>query len=224
MAKGDEVFTLFPKQFETEPLLSAELTEQLRMGLDIQDYEFDQIFPPYYKFQSTIHWSPVIAARQIADWIVPLGLNSFIDVGCGVGKLCFLLRILTGYKITGIEQRPKLVAIANKIIDVNNFKDISVVQMNMLDLNWDKYDIYYLYNPFQEHVTDEGLCIIENDLEFDRKNYVYYTSEVFRQLSWAKKGKVLITFHGYGGSVPPSWRMVASRHIESGDLTMWIKE
>lgn len=223
MAKADEVADLFPKTFTAKPLLSAEIKEQLRLGSDIQDSEFDQIFPPYYQFQSTIHWSPIIAARQIADWIAPLGLKSFVDIGCGVGKLCLLLRILTEYKITGIEQRPKLVGIANKIIKINGFKNISVVQLNMLDLNWEEHDIYYLYNPFQEHVTHEGLCIIENDLEFDQKNYAHYTSEVFRQLSWAKTGKVLITFHGYGGSVPSSWRMVASKYIENGDLTMWIK-
>jgi SAM-dependent methyltransferase len=223
MAKVDEVIDLFPKKFTAKPLLSVEIIEQLCLGSDIQDSEFDQIFPPYYQFQSTIHWTPIVAARQIAKWITPLGRKSFVDIGCGVGKLCLLLRILTNYRIAGIEQRPKLVGIANKILQINNFKNISIVQMNMLDLNWDKHDIYYLYNPFQEHVTDEGLCIIENDLEFDQKNYAQYTSEVFRQLSWAKPGKVLITFHGYGGSVPPSWRMVASRHIENGDLTMWIK-
>jgi len=224
MAEVDQVVSPFSRKFAAKPILPAELIEQLCLGSDIQDSKFDQIFPPYYQLQSTIHWSPIAVARQIADWIVPLHLKSFIDVGCGVGKLCFLLRILTKYKITGIEQRPNLVRIANKIVEVNRFNDISIVQMNALNLDWDKHDIYYLYNPFQEQLASEGPCIIENDIEFDQKNYVLYTSEVFRQLSWAKIGKVLITFHGYGASVPPSWRMVASRHIGNGDLKIWIKE
>jgi SAM-dependent methyltransferase len=223
-SRGSEFGELFPKKFSTKPLLAPQLIEQIQSGLAIEDAEFDQIFPLYYQFQSLIHWSSIDVARQISNWIRPLNLKSFIDIGCGVGKLCILLRILTDYEIFGIEQRPKLVEIANKITKVNGFKNLSIAQLNMLDLEWDSYDIYYLYNPFQEHVSAGDLCIIENDIEFDAKNYSHYTSEVFRQLTWAKPGKVLITFHGYGGRVPGGWKMVESRHIESGDLTMWIKE
>ena len=224
MSRVGEVVELFSKKFSTKPVLAPKLIEQIRSGKDIEEVEFDQVFPQYYQFQSTIHWSSISVARQISNWIKPLNRKSVVDIGCGVGKLCLLLRILTNYEIFGIEQRPNLVEIANKIIRVNDFKDISITQMNMLDLNWDLHDIYYLYNPFQEHIANEDVCLIEKDIEFDTKNYAHYTSEVFRQLTWAKPGKVLITFHGYGGSVSSEWRMVASRHIESGDLTMWIKE
>lgn len=224
MSRVGEILELFPKNFSTKPVLDTKLIKRLRSEKAIEETEFDQIFPPYYQFQSPIHWSSITVARQISNWIKPLNRKSVVDIGCGVGKLCLLLRILTNYEIFGIEQRPNLVEIANKIIKVNSFKNISITQMNMLDLNWELHDIYYLYNPFQEHIADGDLCIIEKNLDFDTKNYAHYTSEVFRQLTWAKPGKVLITFHGYGGSVPSSWRMVASRHIENGDLTMWIKE
>ncbi|MGE0631999.1 MAG: class I SAM-dependent methyltransferase [Pseudobdellovibrionaceae bacterium] len=224
MSRVGEIVELFPKKFSTKPVLALNVIEQIRSGKAIEETEFDQIFPPYYQFQSTIHWSSIEVARQISEWINPLNRKSLVDIGCGVGKLCLLLRILTNYEIFGIEQRPKLVEIANKIIKVNCLKNISITQMNMLDLNWDLHDIYYLYNPFQEHIADEDHSIIEKDIEFDAKNYAHYTSEVFRQLTLAKPGKVLITFHGYGGRVPSSWRMVASRHMENGNLTMWVKE
>ncbi len=225
MSRGvGDVVDLFPKKFEADPILTRKLIRKILENENVVDQEFDQIFPTYYQFQSTIHWSPICVARQISEWIEPLNRKSFVDIGCGVGKLCLLLRILTQYEIFGIEQRSHLVGIANKIIEVNGLKKISISEMNMLSLDWDLYDIYYLYNPFQEHIADEDICIIEKDLDFDKKNYAHYTSEVFRQLTWAKSGKVLITFHGYGGSVPKGWRMVASRHIENGDLTMWIKE
>jgi len=224
MSRVGEIFELFPKKFSTKPVLAPKVVEQILSGKSIEETEFDQIFPPYYQYHSTIHWSSIRVARQISNWIKPLNRKSVVDIGCGVGKLCLLLRILTNYEIFGIEQRPKLVEIANKIIKVNAFKNISITQMNMLDLNWDLHEIYYLYNPFQEHIADEDICVIEKDIELDTKNYAHYTSEVFRQLTWAKPGKVLITFHGYGGIVPSAWRMVANRHIDNGDLTMWIKE
>lgn len=220
----DDVVELFPQKFVAKPLLATELKERLRAGEDIEESEFDQIFPPYYQFQSAVHWSTIRVARQISAWIDPLNKKSIVDIGCGVGKLCFLLRILTNYQIFGIEQRSKLVRVANRIIEVNEFTNISIIQMNMLELDWDLHDVYYLYNPFQEHITDTGLYILEKDIELNKKHFAHYTSEVFRQLTWAKPGKVLITYHGYGGSVPRNWKMVASRHIDDGDLTMWIKE
>jgi len=224
MFRIGEIVELFPKTFSTKPLLTSKLIEQIQLGKGTEETEFDHIFPPYYRFQSTVHWSSISVARQISNWIKSLNLKSVVDIGCGVGKLCLLLRILTNYEIYGIEQRPNLVEIANKIIKVNSFKNILITQMNMLDLDWDSYDIYYLYNPFQEHIAEEGFSIIEKNIEFDTKKYAHYTSEVFRQLTWAKPGKMLITFHGYGGNVPSAWTMVASRHIDNGDLTMWIKE
>ncbi|MGZ5279808.1 MAG: methyltransferase domain-containing protein [Pseudobdellovibrionaceae bacterium] len=224
MSITHNVMDLLPQKFIAEPILSSVLIERLCSVEDVEYVDFDQIFPPYYQFQSPVHWSPIRVARQIADWLRPLERKSIVDIGCGVGKLCFLLRILTDYEIVGIEQRPKLVGIANKIIERNDFKNISIVQKNMLELDWDLYDVYYLYNPFQEHMVHEGFCSIDHDIEFDRKNFAYYSSEVFRQLTWAKPGKVLITFHGYGAAVPRGWRMFASLRVENGDLTMWIKE
>lgn len=224
MSKAFSASDLLPKKFIAEPLLTPVLIERLCSGEEVDDIDFDQIFPPYYQFQSPVHWSSIRVARQIAGWLKSLKRRSIVDIGCGVGKLCFLLRVLTDYEIVGIEQRPKLVGIANKIIKINGFKNLSIVQKNMLELDWDLYDVYYLYNPFQEHLVHEGFCSIENDIEFDRKNFAQYTSEVFRQLTWAKPGKVLITFHGYGAAVPSGWKKVEIRRIENGDLTMWIKE
>ena len=224
MDDNHKLVDIFSKDFSDYPVLSTELIAQIRTGKEVKDDQFDKIFPPYYHVQSQVHWSSIQVARQISSWITPLEARKFIDIGCGVGKLCLLLRILTDYKIYGIEQRRKLVSIANQVIRTNNFKNISIIQMNMLDLNWDDYDIYYLYNPFQEHIALGNFCILERDIELDQKFYAHYTSEVFRQLTWAKPGKMLITFHGYGGDMPSNWKLIKTKPIENGDLNMWIKE
>ena len=201
-----------------------DLIERLQSRQYVDDTEFDRVFPAYYQLQSSIHWSSILVAYQIAEWIELFNKNKLVDIGCGVGKLCLLLGILTKYEIFGIEQRLKLVLVAKQIIEKNKFENISITQMNMLDLDWEDFDIYYLYNPFQEHLINSGISILERDLDFDRKFYAQYTSEVYKQLCTAKPGKVLITFHGYGGSVPPGWKMIASKHIDDGELTMWIKD
>lgn len=215
--------SLRPEKFKVDPILSNCLIDRIRLKQRVDDTEFDQIFAGPYQVQSSIHWSTIAVAYQIAEWIGPLNKKSFIDIGCGVGKLCVLLGILTQYEIYGIEQRLKLVLAANKVIEKNNFKNISVLQMNMLELDWQSYDIYYLYNPFHEHLMNGGFSVLEHDLDFDQKFYTQYTTEVLKQLNKAKPNKVLITFHGYGGPVPTDWKLVSSKHVDNGELTMWIK-
>src|SRR5258708_1961026 len=109
MSRVGEIVNLLPKTFSTEPVLAPKAIEQIRSGKGIEEKEFDQIFPPYYQSQSTIHWSPISVAQQISIWIKRLNRKSVVDIGCGAGKLCLLLRILTNYEIFGIEQRPNLV-------------------------------------------------------------------------------------------------------------------
>jgi SAM-dependent methyltransferase len=214
---------MLPKGFKKEPFLESELIERLRKHEPVQEAEFDAIFPPFYQLQSLVHWSSIEVAREISSWLAPEVGKTIIDIGCGVGKLCVLLNILTGREIHGIEQRQNLVDIANRIILVNGLENIHIKQMNMLDLVWDQFDIYYLYNPFQEHIVDDEFGKINSDIEFDKKHYLHYTAEVYRQLRLAKAGKIFISFHGYGGPMPPLWMKTHSENFGSGELAMWIK-
>lgn len=212
------------KKFHSEPIILKETIDKIRSRAFLREEEFDSVFPDFYKAQSSVHWSPIKVAQRISDWINPLTKSSFVDIGCGVGKLCLLLRILTDYKIYGIEQRPQMVDIANRIIESNQFDNISISEKNMLQLNWNLYDIYFLYNPFQEHIANFRKGIIDHDLNFDAKFYTQYTCAVHRELMFADTGKILITYHGYGGSIPSSWKMMESAIIKNGLLAMWQKE
>ena len=219
-----EILKHYPKTFTKLPVLSKDLIERIRNGDLVSDREFDEIFPPYYRAASDVHWSSIEVARQIAFWLNEMPKFRFIDIGCGVGKLCLLLQLLTQQEIHGIEQRINLVRIAKEIIKTNSLTQISIVALNMVALDWSKYDVYYLYNPFQEHVVGSGPGVIEPNIDLNSKYFAHYTSEVFRQLSWAEPGKLLITYHGFGGRVPSSWKLIVSKHIEKGHLELWKKE
>lgn len=219
-----EISQLFQKKFTDPPRLASEIIQKIKNGEAVDDREFDSIFPPYYGVVSSVHWSPIEVARQIAEWLGEKPTLRLVDIGCGVGKLCLLLRLLTHHQIHGIEQRENFVTIAREIIETNGFFDVSVKHLNMLDLEWSKFDVYYLYNPFQEHQIGSGIGVIEPNIDLDLKYFAQYTSEVFRQLSWAEKGKLLISFHGFGGRMPSSWKIRASKNIENGQLELWEKE
>lgn len=58
---------------------------------------------------------------------------------------------------------------------------------------------------------------------WDKKYYSQYTSEVFRRLSWAKEGMKMISYHGFGGKTPDSWKLVKGNAMSDGHLCLWEK-
>lgn len=210
------------RKFEKPPLISNLMRALVGSDFPVEDSLFDSLLPEYYQKVSSIHWTPIQAIRQLAEFISNCDENSkFLDIGSGCGKLCIILSLLTKMNIYGIEQRSDLFKIAEKIKTINDLQNVHFIRGNMLDLDWSGYDIYYLYNPFQEHIASFGDMRIDERIDFDQKYYVQYTSEVYRQLCWAKPGKKLITFHGYGGSIPSNWRLTQSRIIGYGNFSMW---
>lgn len=210
--------------FEKPPLITELSKILINSNLEMDDSVFDSLLPEFYQYASQIHWTPIEAINQIAAFIAGCDENTkFLDIGSGCGKLCILLSLLTKIKIYGIEQRRTLYKCSQEIKLINKLENVHFINGNMLDIDWSDFDIYYLYNPFQEHISNFGDMRIDHTIEFDKKHYVMYTTEVFRQLCWAKPGKKLITFHGYGGSIPSSWKLIQSRIIGYGDLSMWEK-
>lgn len=210
-------------EFENAPIISRELIQLIKSNSRTVDSEFDKLLPPLYRYHSNVQWTSVLVAKAIATWLQNFHGKRFIDIGSGVGKLCIALRILTDLKIYGIEQRPHLVQVTNEIIKINNLQDITIQEKNLTNLNWQDFDIFYLFNPFQEHVSLSPTAVIDNTISFHRDHYLAYTAKVFEELQKMSPNKVLITFHGYGGKLPKSWALKSSQYIEGGFLSMWVK-
>lgn len=210
-------------EFEKSPIITGELIHLIKSNNKSVDLEFDKLLPPLYRYHSQVQWTSVPVARTIASWLENFPGKRFIDIGCGIGKLCIVLRFLTGLKIFGIEQRPHLVHLASEIIKTNNLQNISILEKNLLDLNWQEYDIFYLFNPFQEHVSLSPTAVIDNTIAFHRDHFMAYTSKVYEELQKMPRNKILITYHGYGGKLPKSWALKYSQYIEGGFLSLWVK-
>lgn len=210
--------------FSATPTISVELIKKIQLLDEIDDTEFDDIYPPRVRAVSDIQWSSIKVAHRIAEIIGKDSKLRFIDVGSGIGKLCTLLSFLTELEIFGIEQRKDLFEISQTIAMKNSLDKVHFIHGNMLDLNWSDYDIFYFYNPFQEHICDDSdIGLIDRNIDLDRKLYVQYVSEVFRQMTWLTPGKKVITFHGYGGKMPPSMKLLDCRLIDNGHLCLWEK-
>lgn len=190
----------------------------------VEDFEFDQILPPKFRALADTHWSPIEVARRIAAVAKDQPRARFVDIGSGAGKLCLLLALLTDLDITGIEQRNDLVKISQELCDANAPGRVQFIHGNMLTLDWDQFDIFYLYNPFQEHTCCQSRDdVIDRNVQLSRKTYAKYIDEVFRQLVLLKPKKKVITFHGYGGRMPKSLKLLESFRIENGTLQIWEK-
>lgn len=208
--------------FESDPIICN--LDKIRSGESIfTDEDFDKVLPKYYQFCSAIHWTSFKVANVIAEWLQACPNKKFIDIGCGIGKVCFFLGLRTTLSINGIEQRKHLVDIANKIITTNKILSINVFHGNVLDLNWDDYDVYYFYNPFHENVFDVDLLQIDTRIKFSKEKFYTYTFFVFETLDKLPVGKTIITYHGFGKAPPPTWKLIKSKLIGGGFLEWWEK-
>lgn len=214
---------ILSKEFNKNPVIKN-FDKILSKQLEFKDEHFDKILPPYYLFCSTIHWTSFEVAIIIAEWLQNYEKRKFIDIGCGPGKLCLYLRIYTTLNIHGIEQRKNLVNIANEIINTNNVSNIKILHMNMLDLRWDEYDIFYLFNPFYEHSHKVEFYHIDNNIKHCKEKYDLYLSVVYENLERLQKGKIIITYHGFGKIPPLSWKLINRKYVRSGFLEMWEKQ
>ena len=169
--------------FEKPPLITELSKTLITSNLEMDDSVFDSLLPEFYQYASQIHWTPIEAINQIAEFISECDENTkFLDIGSGCGKLCILLSLITKINIYGIEQRRTLYKCSQKIKLTYKLENVHFIHGNMLDIDWSDFDIYYLYNPFQEHISNFGGMRIDHTIEFDKKHYIMYTSEVFRQL------------------------------------------
>ena len=213
------------RDFADPPIIPEDLIQSIREKKPLSEIDFDRIYPPRIRALSETHWSSMNVAQHIADMLKDQSQARFIDIGSGVGKLCTLLGILTDMKVYGLEQRQDLYKISRTVAEKNNLTNVHFIHGNMLDLSWSDYDIFYLYNPFQEHMYAQfDVGLVDNNIDLDRKYYVQYVSEVFRQLTWLEVGKKVITFHGYGGHMPLSMQLLDSRHVDNGELCLWEKQ
>lgn len=204
--------------------LSRQFLDILESKDSIHDWEFDQILPSRFRAISEVHWTPIEVARKIALSLKDRPQSKFIDVGSGAGKLCLLLALMSELEIYGIEQRLDLVKISREICEENAPGRVKIMSGNMLDLDWNQYDIFYLYNPFQEHLCGVDVAgLIDGKIQPNRKTFSKYTNEVFYQLTLLKPRKRVITYHGYGGRMPASLKPIQRCIIGTGTLVVWEK-
>jgi hypothetical protein len=75
------------------------------------------------------------------------------------------------------------------------------------DLDWHAYDGIYLYNPFAEHLLPSARQ--DRSIPYGLDTYRLYVERVEYALASLRPGVRVVTYYGFGGTMPDRWRALA---------------
>lgn len=200
-------------------MTAAAVLAALRARVPIDDAAFDQLYPDAVRRLSIVHWTPVSVALRAAELLAPIDGMRVLDVGAGAGKLCCLGAVGRAGTWHGIERDPALVAAAAELahrLEVD--RCTRFLSGDALAADWRGFDSLYLYNPFESQRFGGGFARAAGGAGFAEQ--VARTEARLGELS---PGTRVVTFHGFGGEMPPGFALAALEEIEGGELALWIK-
>ena len=198
------------------------IAEDLRAGRRVTDFRFDSIFSVPIHLLSEIHWTPVEVATRSSELLAPYTEVSVLDVGSGCGKFCLVGALSSGARFTGIERRLPFVEEARSVAKELGLDRVTFIHGDMRDLDWAGFDAVYLFNPFHELKLDVDPHFGEVVPLFHEK-FRACIETVKRKLGEMRPGTRVVTYHGFGGSMPASYHCMTKEPAGAGYLELWVK-
>lgn len=195
----------------------------LRAGAEVSDTDFDRIYPMWIRQLSAPHWTPIDVARRAAALLAVTPDATVLDVGAGAGKFCIIGALTTRATFVGVEQRGNLVDIAQVAARACDAARTRFIHENILTLDWTGFDGFYLFNPFYEHIAS-WLPHMEGAADFSCAHFTSYVGATYQKLAAARVGTRVVTYHGYGGPMPPSYRLLLHEPAGTDFLDVWERE
>jgi len=184
------------------------------------DLQFNQLYPSSIQLLACRHWTPLTVARKAANFLAAETNVRILDIGSGVGKFCLAA---AHYKpksfYYGIEQRERLVNLAESANKKLRLKNISFTNGNFTQIDFRNYDHFYFYNSFYENII--GTDKIDQTIDYSLELFNYYNRYLYKQLEQKPPGTRVATFHSLEDEIPRDYHIVGS---EMNDLLkFWIK-
>lgn len=188
-------------------------------GSASMDLAFDELVPPELRHLSQVHWTPVSIAARAVTLLCPWRQTRVLDVGAGIGKFCTVGALSELGIWFGVEQHESLVEVAEEISRKLGVGSRTVfVHDDAFAIDWSDFDALYLYNPFEHSLTAPGLPANSVDGEIQ-------AARVRERLSTLRRGTRVVTLHGFGAGMPPSFDLVYHERVPfyGLDLTLWVQ-
>jgi SAM-dependent methyltransferase len=194
----------------------------LLAGGQLSDAAFDQLLPPAARSKSLLHWTPLNVARLAAERLAAHGARRVLDAGSGPGKFCVVAATCQKLAFFGIEQRRQLVSTARDLAERLGVRNAQFELGDALGRSWASFDGFYLFNPFAENAlgTEDVFDAARGSA---KRRFGSETMRVVSRLREARRGSVLVTYHGLGGAIPSSYELAAEEDSGSGCLRTWVK-
>jgi len=199
------------------------VADLLRSGGCPDDRDFDQFLPRGLQPVSYCHWTPIAAVARAATWLNELKVRSVVDVGSGAGKFCVAAALASGCHFLGVEHRPDLVAGARLLAKRFGVQDrVCFLQEAFGDAAPPPAEAYYLYNPFEENLSD-GDQSLDAKVELSDERYLRDVSAAEHWLGLAPVGTYVLTYNGFGGELPCTYEELRSERELPSVLRLWRK-
>lgn len=184
---------------------AARVASRLRRGDIVTDMSFDRLLPEAWRSQSDHFWTPVEVALRAAQWIDQIGAAHVVDIGSGAGKFCVVGALASRARFTGVEHRRSLIQAAEMLArELNVHGRVSFRHEAIAPGEVPAADVYYLFNPFGENFygPDESL---DTEVELSDVRFARDVETVKTTLRAAPLGTHLLTYNGFGGTVPSGY-------------------
>lgn len=193
--------------------------EYLKLNINVDDAEFNAIYPEWIRKLSQRHWTSVAVAKQAAAFLVDKPGTRVLDIGSGPGKFCMVGASYTKGHFTGVEQRQDLVELSNKILRCHRIPNVNFIHSNITSVELKDYDAFYFYNSFHENIDRSAK--IDETIDASIELYDLYHQYLYEQLCLVPKGSRLVTYWSTLKEVPSNYQFQFS--LYDGVLKFWKK-
>ena len=187
--------------------------------LAVADRDFDQLIPKHLRHLSRVHWTPLEVAVRAATLLSPAPHMKILDVGSGIGKLCIVGALSSPGMWFGIEHVESLVVESRALAQrFGADEHTGFIHGDALSADWSQFDALYFYNPFE-------LSIAAGDPTREELEFRVTLARVEERLATLAEGTRIVTLNGYGGAMPPTYRLAYHEPFASAghDLSLWIQ-
>ena len=194
-----------------------EIANALRRGEALDDKTFDKLYPFGHRLRSWLHWTPLEVARRACSLLAPAPGTRVLDVGAGVGKVCLVGALTTEAQWFGIERDPTMVMLATAAateLDV----PASFWLGEMTAVDWSSFAAFYLFNPFAEILLTSPEAPLVRHARYQES-----VAFVEDQLAAATPGTRVVTYHGFGGTMPASFDLVHRESTGEAELCLHVR-
>jgi tRNA A58 N-methylase Trm61 len=187
--------------------------------IELTEESFSSLLPEYLQKVSKTYFTPIHIAKIATQWLTEDGKKHVLDIGAGVGKFCVAGASNSDSSFYGVEYRPSLVKIANELIGHFEIKNAMVHHKDVSEVDFTKFNAFYLYNPFAENLFP--FKKLNNEVDLGSFLYYFYLDQTKQQLDRTPKGTRLVTYHGDDFEVPLSFKKV--KETEDEFLKLWVR-